>query len=150
VDGEGYSVGGGVSPAGTGASQGTPVVIGTLGKKCYSSFVAYVRGAVAKIAAAPHYEGDPIVPLIKERVGSMADEEIMEYEQRFRPRKKELEVVWSLMAFSAGVVEAMIVVDRWLWLREQECVERAWIESVFEYGRSPRNLVVVGIKRSDY
>lgn len=151
VEGEdGYPVGGGgVSPAGTGASQGTPVVIGTLGKKCYVSFVAYVRGAVAKLAAAPHYAGDPIVPLIKDHIGGMTDGEIAEYERRFLPRKKELEVVWSLMAFSAGVVEAMIVVDRWLWLLEQNCVERAWAESVFEYGKSPRNLVVVGVKRSD-
>ena len=144
----GAAVGGGVSPAGTGDSRGTPVVIGTLGKKCYASFLAYVRGAVAKIVGAPHYKGDPIVPLIKERMGSMTDEEIIEYETRFQPRKKELEVVWSLMAFSAGVIEAMIVVDRWLWLKEQDCVEKAWVESVFEYSKSPRNLVVVGIKKA--
>jgi len=146
-DGEGFTVGGGgISPAGTGPSQGTPVVIGTLGKKCYASFLAYVRGAVAKLVAAPHYVGDPIIPLISERIGGMADDEILEYEKAFLPRKKELEVVWSLMAFSASVIEAMIVVDRWLWLREQDCVNKAWVQSVFEYGQSPRNLVVVGIK----
>jgi len=144
----GAAVGGGVSPAGTGVSRGTPVVIGTLGKKCYASFLAYVRGAVAKIVAAPHYKGDPIVHMIEERVASMTDEEIVDYETRFRHRKRELEVVWSLMAFSAGVIEAMIVVDRWLWLKEQDCVEKAWVESVFEYSKSPRNLVVVGIKKS--
>jgi len=144
----GAAVGGGVSPAGTGVSRGTPVVIGTLGKRCYASFLAYVRGAVAKIVAAPHYKGDPIVRMIEERVVSMADEEIVDYETRFRHREKELEVVWSLMAFSAGVIEAMIVVDRWLWLKEQDCVEKAWVESVFEYSKSPRNLVVVGIKKS--
>lgn len=146
-DGEGFAVGGGgVSPAGTGPSQGTPIIIGALGKKCYASFLAYVRGAVGKLVVAPHYTGDPIIPLISERVGGMADDEILEYEKAFLPRKKELEVVWSLMAFSAGIVEAMIVVDRWLWLREQDCVEKAWVQSVFEYGKSPRNLVVVGIK----
>ena len=146
-DDEGFAVrGGGVSPAGTGPSRGTPVIIGTLGKKCYASFLAYVRGAVAKLVAAPHYMGDPIIPLINERVGGMPDDEILGYEKAYLPRKKELEVVWSLMAFSAGVIEAMIVVDRWLWLREQDCVEKAWVQSVFEYGKSPRNLVVVGIK----
>jgi hypothetical protein len=51
------------------------------------------------------------------------------------------------MAFSAGVVEAVIVVDRWLWLKEQKEVEHAWVEPVFEYKHSPRNLVVVGIKK---
>ena len=47
---------------------------------------------------------------------------------------------------AAGVVEALIVVDRYCWLREQEGVERAWVQTVFEYGLSPRNLVVVGVK----
>jgi hypothetical protein len=51
------------------------------------------------------------------------------------------------MAFSAGVIEAAIVVDRWLWLREQEQVKEAWAESVFDYAISPRNLVIVGIKK---
>jgi hypothetical protein len=54
--------------------------------------------------------------------------------------------MWSLMAFSAGVVEAVVVVDRWLWLKEQQGIERAWVEAVFEYKHSPRNLVVVGVK----
>ncbi|KAI7204487.1 hypothetical protein KC352_g18503, partial [Hortaea werneckii] len=75
------------------------------------------------------------------------DEEIVEYERRFRPRKKDLSVIWALMAFSAGVVEAMIVVDRWLWLKEQEEVSEAWVEPVFDYALSPRNLVVVGVKK---
>ena len=52
------------------------------------------------------------------------------------------------MAFSAGVVESLIVVDRWLFLREhQELVKDCWVEAVFDYHQSPRNLVVVGIKR---
>jgi hypothetical protein len=55
--------------------------------------------------------------------------------------------VWSLMAFSAGVVESLIVVDRWLWLQEQEEVAEAWVEPVFDYAVSPRNMVVVGIKK---
>ena len=80
-------------------------------------------------------------------VQGITDEEIRGYEERFAGRKKDLSVTWSLMAFSAGVIEAAIVVDRWLWLREQEEVAEAWVEAVFEYGVSPRNLVVVGVKR---
>ncbi|KAK3061939.1 hypothetical protein LTR53_019590, partial [Teratosphaeriaceae sp. CCFEE 6253] len=79
-------------------------------------------------------------------MASMTDEEIAGYEKRFDCGKKSLSVVWSLMAFSAGVVEAAIVVDRWLWLKEQDQVREAWVEPVFEYGLSPRNLVVVGVK----
>ena len=78
---------------------------------------------------------------------SLTDEVIDRYEIEWAYAKKNLSVIWSLMAFSAGVVESMIAVDRWLFLREQECVEKCWVEPVFDYAQSPRNLVVVGIKR---
>ena len=41
----------------------------------------------------------------------LTDDEIMGYEEAYRERKKELAIMWSLMAFSAGVVEAVIVTD---------------------------------------
>lgn len=64
-------------------------------------------------------------------------------------KKKEIAAIWTLMAFSAGVVETMIVVDRWCFLeeyRERGVVKECWVESVFDFGISPRNLVVVGVK----
>jgi hypothetical protein len=83
-----------------------------------------------------------------EKMGNITDEEIEGYWTRYEAVKKELSITWSLMAFSAGVVESLIVVDRWLFLREHEdVVKHAWVEAVFDYGLSPRNLVVVGIKR---
>lgn len=82
-------------------------------------------------------------------MGNVTDEEIAAYEERYELQKKELSVMWSLMAFSAGVVESLVVVDRWVFLREAvergECRE-AWVQGVFEYAVSPRNLVVVGVK----
>ena len=54
-------------------------------------------------------------------------------------------MVWSLMAFSAGVIESVIVVDRWLYLREMGC-SQAWVEAAFDHGESPRNFVVVGVR----
>lgn len=122
-----------------------PVIIGSLRKGCYASFAAYVRGAVAKITTGVH---SAQADLVRERMGGITDEEIAEYEARYTPRRREISVVWSLMAFSACVVESLIVVDRWLFLREQrELVRDAWVETVFDYRESPRNLVVVGIKR---
>jgi hypothetical protein len=139
----------GCSPAGSSwgladgdGSKTAPVVIGKLKKKCYQSFTSYVRGAVKKLSAG----GGEVARVVEEKVGSMSDDEIQEYESRYQARKKDLSIVWSLMAFSAGIVEAMIVVDRWLWLKEQPCVKHAWVEPVFDYVLSPRNLVVVGIK----
>jgi hypothetical protein len=124
----------------------TPLTIGTLRKFAYSDFVSYVRAALAKLTAENSFcEVDPA--FIREKMEGLTDEEIRNYELEYSERKKELSVMWSLMAFSAGVVEAVVVTDRYLWLKEQPEVEHAWVEPVFEYKHSPRNLVVVGIKK---
>ena len=121
---------------------GHPIILGSLRKSCYSSFTAYVRGATEKL------RGDAVHgPKIRERMDNLTDEDILAYEERFRSKKKELSIVWSLMAFSAGVVESTIVVDRWLYLKEQDAVKECWVEPIFDYKKSPRNLVVVGIKK---
>lgn len=120
-----------------------PVIIGSLRKGCYISFKSYVRGALEKLNQDPERSA-----FVMEKMGSITDEQIEEYAAKYGPLKKELSVTWTLMAFSAGVVESLIVVDRWLYLREHdEIVKEAWVEAVFDYGLSPRNLVVVGIKR---
>ncbi|KAI9733465.1 MAG: hypothetical protein M1818_007213 [Claussenomyces sp. TS43310] len=124
-------------------SEGTePIIIGSLRKSCYGDFKSYVRGAISKLSTDPARRTRMI-----DKLGSITDEEIVAYAQRYAPRKKELSVMWSLMAFSAGVVESLIVVDRWLFLREHPAVvKNCWVEAVFDYKQSPRNLVVVGIK----
>ena len=133
----------GASPAGTSLPAGTePIIIGSLRKTCYRDFVSYVRGAVAKIVSSQSSRA----AAVETALGAMTDGEIESYEEAYAARKKELSVTWSLLAFSAGVVESLIVLDRWCWLREQEGVETAWVEALFDYGLSPRNLVVVGVK----
>lgn len=120
-----------------------PVIIGSLRKGCYGSFKAYVRGALEKLSLDPERGG-----FVHEKMGDITDEEIEDYAHRYEGWKKELSVTWSLMAFSAGVVESLIVADRWLFLKEhQELVKDCWVEAIFDYRQSPRNLVVVGIKR---
>lgn len=130
----------GGSPRGW-TGTGPPVLIGSLRKACYSSFKAYVRGAAAKIADTPAGANH-----ICKTLEQLQDHELEEYEKKYYHKKKELSVVWSLMAFSAGVLESLIVVDRWLFLQGCAEVRHSWVESVFDYRQSPRNLVVVGIK----
>lgn len=158
------STGPNVSPAGhtskvmTGGGPGgppfgTPITIGSLRKGCYESFVAYFHGAFAKLTS-PLEDSEStqrsidLANLIQTKLSKITDSELEAYEAEYLPRKKDLSVIWSLMAFSAGVIEAAIVVDRWQWLREQEEVKECWVESVFDHGVSPRNLVVVGVKRA--
>lgn len=137
----GYDLGG-RSAAGTsqgGATQ--PIIIGSLRKSCYSDFTSYVRGALAKLAK------DSVRGVeFQEKLKDLADPDIAAYERDFLPKKKDLSIVWTLMAYSAGIVEAIVAVDRWQWMREQPEIHESWIEPVFDYARSPRNLVAVGIK----
>jgi hypothetical protein len=125
-----------------------PVVLGSLGKPCYRSLHAYVRGAIKKLTtSSDHHEQHDV---IKERMSDITDEEIAEYQREYGPRKRELSAIWTLMAFSAVVVESLIVTDRWLFLRQHsDLVQDCWVETVFDYRQSPRNLVVVGVKKSN-
>lgn len=132
---------GGGSPRGW-SGGGEPIIIGSLRKACYASFPAYVRGATKKL------EDDMERGiLIKERMGGLTDDDILEYEQKYKHKRHELSLIWSLMAFSASLVESVIVVDRWLYLKEQKQIRDCWVQTVFDYAQSPRNLVVVGIKK---
>ncbi|CAI6298947.1 unnamed protein product [Periconia digitata] len=136
----------GRGPGLSSSGKHTPLTIGTLRKFAYSDFRSYVRAALAKLTAPNSFcEVDPA--FIAGKMEGLSDEDIEEYEKKYWEKKHELSVMWGLMAFSAGVVEAVVVVDRWLWLKEQDEVAEAWVESVFEYGLSPRNLVVVGVKK---
>ncbi|TKX26736.1 methyltransferase domain-containing protein 5 [Elsinoe australis] len=128
-----------------------PVILGSLPKRAYASFLPYVRAAAAKLAK---HETHPSFSVGRARkfsnaLDGLSDDEVLAYEERYAAQKKDLSVVWSLMAFSAGVIEATILVDRWCWLKEQEQVEEAWVESVFGYEVSPRNMVVVGVKKRE-
>ena len=132
----------GGSPRGW-SGRDQPIILGSLPKGCYSSFTAYARGAAVKLANDPEHGR-----YLKENLNALTDDQLEEYERRYHGKKKELSVIWSLMAFSAMVVESVIVVDRWSFLREHEQVQNCWVEAVFDYQQSPRNLVVVGIKRA--
>lgn len=119
-----------------------PLTIGSLKKNDFDSFRTYARAAIQKLLKDKTWG-----PLVKEQTADLTDDQIDQYEVDFAESKKNLSVIWSLMAFSAGAVESVIVVDRWQFLREHEEVAECWVEPVFEYAQSPRNLVVVGIKR---
>ncbi|EXJ93996.1 hypothetical protein A1O1_02389 [Capronia coronata CBS 617.96] len=125
-------------------TSGTPLIVGSLRKSCFTSFKAYCHGALAKLGNDP-VEG----PVITEVAKGLTDDMIDDYEARWGYAKKNLAIIWSLMAFSAAVVESIIVTDRWLYLREQACVEDCWVDIVFDYKHSPRNFIVVGIKKQE-
>ncbi|KAL1970735.1 hypothetical protein VTN77DRAFT_2569 [Rasamsonia byssochlamydoides] len=135
----------GSSDPSEGSSGGTALIVGSLRKSAYASFPTYAQAALSKLTRDPVY-GDKVARLARE----ITTEELERYAADYWPARKNLSVVWSLMAFSAAVVEAIIVVDRWQFLREYiplGIVKECWVEPVFEYSESPRNLAVVGIKQ---
>ena len=123
-------------------AAGVPLIVGSLRKAAFLSFHSYARAALEKLSKDPVYGN-----LVAEKTVGLSDETLANYETQYFSHKKNLSIIWALMAFSAGVVESMIAVDRWLYLREQDCVQSCWVEPVFDYAQSPRNLVVVGIKK---
>ena len=131
----------GGAPNGINAA-GSPLIVGSLRKAAFVSFHTYARAALRKLSQDPTYGS-----LVAEKTADLSDKTLAAYEADYASHKKNLSIIWSLMAFSAGVVESIIAVDRWLYLREQDCVEACWVEPVFDYSQSPRNLVVVGIKK---
>ena len=129
------------SPAGGGASA-QPIIVGSLNKAAYRDFATYARAAVERVASSSTLDEDKL-----SKLNRIFGEDLSYYSREFEHRKKHVGIVWTLMALSATLVEATIVVDRWLWLNEQQEVDRCWVEAAFDYHQSPRNLVVVGIKR---
>ncbi|KAL4888602.1 methyltransferase domain-containing protein [Aspergillus ambiguus] len=126
----------------TSETAGNPLIVGSLRKSAFVSFPAYARAAVAKLGRDPTF-GDTVTS----KMADLDDEELDRYVDRYWHRKKHLSVVWSLMSFSAAVIEAIIVVDRWQFLREHDDIKDCWVEPVFDYTESPRNLAVIGIKK---
>jgi hypothetical protein len=131
--------------ASTNQTETTTLIVGSLRKSAFASFPAYVTAALKKLTAGGAHENE----MIRAKTEDLTDDILGGYEQDYGYRRKHLAAIWCLMAFSAGVVESLIATDRWLWLEEQECVEQAWVETVFDYRLSPRNLCVIGIKRDD-
>ena len=110
-----------------------PIILGSLRKQCYISFYDYVTGAMRKIM-----NGTSVSEAVKSRINasgllSIEREEVEQYERKYYGGKKNLSVTWSLMAFSAGCVESLIVVDRWLFLRESGLISIIKVESAFDH-----------------
>jgi hypothetical protein len=118
------------------------IIIGKLPKAAFKSFTAYVHAATIKMSRDPIYGSQ-----VQEHIATLTDEEIHCYETQYLHARKHMSVVWSLMAFSAQLVEAIIVVDRWQFLREQDSVKDCWVQPVFDYSESPRNLAVIGLRK---
>lgn len=123
-------------------TTGNPLVVGSLRKSAFTSFPAYFHAATTKLTRDPNF-GEKV----RAGLAGVTEDELTRYVTDYWQAKKNLSITWTLMAFSASLIEAVIVVDRWQFLREHESVMECWVEPVFGYGESPRNLAVLGVKK---
>ncbi|KAM3926993.1 putative methyltransferase-like protein 25 isoform 2-T2 [Leptodactylus fuscus] len=97
-----------------------------------SSFTDYVRKSLKKFG-----QDD----------SRLSDEEIMGYYHKYDLRRKELEAFNRLKVFLAPCIEALILVDRLSYLREQENIAWSGMVKLFDPVKSPRCYAVVSLKQ---
>ncbi|BFZ59912.1 hypothetical protein YB2330_000934 [Saitoella coloradoensis] len=112
------------------AEAGKPLLIGSLRKHCYVDFTAYVQAALNKL---------------KMPLQCITDDETKQYFEVYKDKEDQIKIVWTLSAVLAPVIESVIVMDRYWFLKENN-LSTADIVSGFDYNLSPRNLIVVGAK----
>ncbi|ORY96194.1 methyltransferase domain-domain-containing protein [Syncephalastrum racemosum] len=119
------------------ASPKTTVVLGRIKKR--KDFGAYVTMALQKLGLAPE-----TIP-------------VEEAEARFRQAKqqqedKKLMALWTVRALLGPLLESIVLVDRWMYLKqnsekEDEQSWGAWMYPLFDASASPRNVVLVAYKQ---
>ncbi|XP_056430402.1 probable methyltransferase-like protein 25 isoform X2 [Hyla sarda] len=77
----------------------------------------------------------------------LSDDQIMEYYQKYEPRRNELEAFNRLKVFLAPCIEALILLDRLSYLREQESIAWSGLVKLFDPVKSPRCYAVVALKQ---
>ncbi|XP_075712912.1 putative methyltransferase-like protein 25 isoform X2 [Rhinoderma darwinii] len=77
----------------------------------------------------------------------LSDQEIMGYYQKYDLRRNELEAFNRLKVFLAPCIEALILLDRLYYLREQENIAWSGLVKLFDPVKSPRCYAVVSLKQ---
>ncbi|XP_063970159.1 probable methyltransferase-like protein 25 [Lytechinus pictus] len=108
-------------------------IVGKLARKC-KSFLEYARKALRKL---------------KMDDSKISDEEICAYEVKYRPSYKHLAAYNQLRAALSPSIEAIILLDRLLYLKEQPNIKTACIVQLFDPVTSPRCYGIFAVKGTD-
>jgi hypothetical protein len=74
---------------------------------------------------------------------------LQEYERRYKPMEKILSFMWTMRALLGPVVEGVILVDRYWYIREQRADCQVDLVPVLDPLQSPRNFVLQAVKRKN-
>lgn len=112
-----------------------PVLAHRINKK--KDFVGYTQEALKKFGESPE---------------ALSPEVIQDYYRRYKTAgaDRRIMVLWTLRALLAPVLESLILVDRWLYLKQATSNSRpgagVWMYPLFDPRDSPRNVVFVAKK----
>ncbi|KAM5288982.1 putative methyltransferase-like protein 25 [Ctenodactylus gundi] len=105
--------------------------VGKIYSKC-SSFVDYVRKSLKKIGLDE---------------SKLSEKTIMDYYEKYKPRRNELEAFNMLKVVLAPCIETLILLDRLCYLKEQEAVAWSALVKLFDPVKSPRCYAVIALKK---
>lgn len=112
-----------------------PPVVGRMNnKRDFTSFPVYVQAALRRFKLP----------------GAITDEEAIEFEAhaRLQGYDRQLVIVWTLRILLAPIIETIILVDRWMYLKESLPDAHVWMWPLFDKVASPRNVVIAGLKKT--
>lgn len=136
----------------------TPIAVGKLRPKAYASFVAYIRASLKKLnldgsdyAIGANSDSTLKQQNFKTKFAStrleVTDKELNDLHAHYSQQGlRRLQAVWTLRALVSGVLESVILLDRLEFLHQDSRYDSSLVP-VFDYQISPRNMVLVSIKR---
>lgn len=115
------------------ASVEKPPVVGRMNnKRDFTSFPVYVAAALRRFKMS----------------GAISDDEAVEFETHARAQRfdRQIMVLWTLRILLSPIIESIILVDRWLYLKDTVPGANIWMWPLFDKVASPRNVVIAGLK----
>lgn len=105
-----------------------------------------IRRQTFSLGTFPSYVKQVLVKLPHVSEGMLSESLLLAYYECHLNDLKKIAFVWTLRALVAEAIESLILLDRWLWLREQGIDSQLF--PLFDHKESPRNMVIVGIRPS--
>ncbi|KAM4676647.1 putative methyltransferase-like protein 25 isoform 2-T3 [Discoglossus pictus] len=119
----------------------------------YKDFYGIIQRQVGKVFTKSSCFTDYVRKSLK-KLGQddskLQDSQIMDYYEKYKPRKDELDAFTMLKVILAPCIEALILLDRLCYLKEQDNLAWAGIVKLFDPVKSPRCYAIVSMKKQDF
>ncbi|KAI8900453.1 methyltransferase domain-containing protein [Globomyces pollinis-pini] len=114
--------------------EASKTVLGKLGKGAFKEgFVTYVEKALQKLKI--QYPGEKISESLVHQV-----------EEQYSSRMKEVAIIWTLRSLLSECIESLILVDRVLYVKENQPNTSISLIPIFDHQTSPRNMALICTK----